>query len=68
VQNLPALVSLDVVETDNRIGICVEERLGERKPPLQPNCGPRGDGYGFDAEPVLELQHPLFDQMRRAQH
>src|SRR5262245_2051883 len=63
----PSTVALDVVKTDDRVGVCREDALARRQSSLQPARPGRSDSDGVQVKPPLELPEPLVDEMWRAQ-
>jgi hypothetical protein len=63
----PSTVALDVVETDDRVGVCREDALARRQSSLQPTRPGRSDSDGVQVKPPLQLAEPLVDEVWRAQ-
>ncbi|MFZ1415747.1 MAG: hypothetical protein WAS73_14395 [Defluviicoccus sp.] len=54
-KSLPPPFSFDVIETDHRVGVGIEQRLGEGQAAFQSRGSPRGDGDGLDSEARVEF-------------
>lgn len=64
---LTALLSLDVVQADDRERMDLEQALRPDDFPFQARRGRGGDGDGLDVELGAQLADPLIDEVRRAQ-
>jgi hypothetical protein len=64
----PSTVALDVVQTDDRVGVCRKDALARRQASLQTTRTGRSDTDGVQVKPPLKLTEPLVDEMWRAQN